>query len=136
MTTSIDKWQAPVTRQAVIRAMKADETWAAIMEKQEKKIELETTRVVVNKRKEDFIILTTDTSNMDNEVKGRAHALPRRYLEGNGDAPGVGDCDHMGSDHGEAARSADDIAGGSGRHTAACDLIHRLLCNDVFFWPT
>jgi hypothetical protein len=38
------------------------------MEKQEKKIKLEMTRVAVNKRKEDFMIFITDTSNMDNKV--------------------------------------------------------------------
>jgi hypothetical protein len=38
------------------------------MEKQEKKITVEMTRVAVNKRKEDFMILITDTSNMDNKV--------------------------------------------------------------------
>jgi hypothetical protein len=69
MTASIDKWQASMTMQVVMRAAKADERWAAIMEKQEKKIELETTRVVVKKRKEYFMILTADTSNMDDKVK-------------------------------------------------------------------
>jgi hypothetical protein len=34
-----------------------------------KKIELETTRVAMKKRKEDFMILIADTSNMDDEVK-------------------------------------------------------------------
>jgi hypothetical protein len=44
------------------------------MEKQEKKIELETMRVVVKKIREDFMILITDISNMDDEVK-TAHML-------------------------------------------------------------
>jgi hypothetical protein len=69
MTASIDKWQASMTMQVVMQAAEADERWAAIMEKQEKKIELETTRVVVKKRKEYFMILTADTSNMDDKVK-------------------------------------------------------------------
>jgi hypothetical protein len=49
---------------------------AAIMEKQEKKIELETTRVVVKKRKQYFMILIADTSNMDDKVKA-VHLLFR-----------------------------------------------------------
>jgi hypothetical protein len=44
------------------------------MEKQEKKIELETMRVVVKKMREDFMILIADISNMDDEVK-TAHML-------------------------------------------------------------
>jgi hypothetical protein len=41
----------------------------SLMEMQEKKIELEALRVAVKKRKEDFIILHADTSNMDEEMK-------------------------------------------------------------------
>jgi hypothetical protein len=47
---------------------KTDKRWASIMEKQEK-IELETTSVAVKKRKEDLMILTANTLNMDAEVK-------------------------------------------------------------------
>jgi hypothetical protein len=41
-----------------------------MLEKQDKNIELETARVVVKKRKrkEDFMIPTTDMSNMDDKV--------------------------------------------------------------------
>jgi hypothetical protein len=46
-----------------------------MMEKMEKKIEIES-RVSVNKRKEDFMIMTIDTINMDDEVK-TAHMLFR-----------------------------------------------------------
>jgi hypothetical protein len=74
MTSSIDKWQASVTMQAVIREAKADERWASMMEKQEKKIEIKTTRVAVNKMREDYMSLTVDTSDIYDEVKA-AHML-------------------------------------------------------------
>jgi hypothetical protein len=44
------------------------------MEKQEKKVEIGMMRVAVNKMREDFMILTADTSNIDDEVKA-AHML-------------------------------------------------------------
>jgi hypothetical protein len=40
-----------------------------MLKTQDKKIELETTRVAVKKRKGDFMNLTANTSNMDDEVK-------------------------------------------------------------------
>jgi hypothetical protein len=40
-----------------------------MLEKQDKKIKLETARVTVKKRKEDLMILIADTFNMDEEVK-------------------------------------------------------------------
>jgi hypothetical protein len=43
------------------------------VEKQEKKIELETMRVVVKKMREDFMILITDISNMDPTSIARGH---------------------------------------------------------------
>jgi hypothetical protein len=58
-----------VATQALERAAKAGERWAAIMEKQENKMELKTTRVTVKNVKEDFMILIADTSSMDDEVK-------------------------------------------------------------------
>jgi hypothetical protein len=38
------------------------------MGKRKKKIEFETTRVTVEKMKQDFMVLTVDTSNMDDKV--------------------------------------------------------------------
>jgi hypothetical protein len=43
------------------------------VEKQEKKIELETMRVVVKKMREDFMILIADISNMDPASIARGH---------------------------------------------------------------
>jgi hypothetical protein len=47
---------------------KKDARWAVMMEKQDIKIELEMEGFVVKKRKEDFTIMTTNTSNMDPET--------------------------------------------------------------------
>jgi hypothetical protein len=74
MDTSINKWQASVTTHAIIRVAKGDGMLVAIMENQEKKIELEMTRDTVKKGKEDFMILTANTLNMDDKMKA-AHML-------------------------------------------------------------
>jgi hypothetical protein len=58
VTSIINKWQTLVTKRDVIRAANADERWVSVIEKTEKKIELDTTRVAGKKRKEDFIIMT------------------------------------------------------------------------------
>jgi hypothetical protein len=42
--------------------------WVSLMGKRKKKIEFETTRVTVEKMKQDFMVLTVDTSNMDDKV--------------------------------------------------------------------
>jgi hypothetical protein len=49
--TSIDKWKAKVKAGLAIQTQKADEMWMPMMEKQDKKIELEASRVVVKERK-------------------------------------------------------------------------------------
>jgi hypothetical protein len=59
--TSIDKWKAEVITHLIIRARKADERLVSLMEKLDKKIELEASRVAAKKRKYDFMILTADT---------------------------------------------------------------------------
>jgi hypothetical protein len=50
-----------------------------MLEKQDKKIELETARVTVKKRKKDFMILIAYTFNMDEEVKA-THTFFREAL--------------------------------------------------------
>jgi hypothetical protein len=57
-----------------LRAQETKKRWATMLEKQDRKIELETAMVAVKKRKEDFLILKTDMSGMDEEVKA-AHTL-------------------------------------------------------------
>jgi hypothetical protein len=52
-----------------VREEKKHERWAVIMAKQNIKIKLEKDLVVVKKWKEDFVLLTTDTSTMDTETK-------------------------------------------------------------------
>jgi hypothetical protein len=54
--------------------------WASMMEEQDKKIELKASRVEMKKRKEDSMILTVDTSNMDEEVKVAHKFFARRSL--------------------------------------------------------
>jgi hypothetical protein len=49
--TSIDKWKAEVKVGLAIQTQKADERWTPMMEKQDKKIELEASRVVVKEIK-------------------------------------------------------------------------------------
>jgi hypothetical protein len=51
----------------------------SMMETQDKNIKLEASRVAVKKRKEDFIILHADTSNMDEEVRA-AHKFFRETI--------------------------------------------------------
>jgi hypothetical protein len=69
LASSIDKYISDVSSNLTTRAEKSDQRWKSILLKQDEKIELEKEKVVVKKRKEDFKILTADTSNMDDEVK-------------------------------------------------------------------
>jgi hypothetical protein len=55
--------------QAVIREANGNKRWASIMEKHDENIELERTRLAMKKRKNDLMIMTAATSNMDGEVK-------------------------------------------------------------------
>jgi hypothetical protein len=66
--SSIDKWKDMVTVGSIIRSQKSNDRYASMMEKQENKIELEASIVAVKKRKENFMILTANTSNMDEEL--------------------------------------------------------------------
>jgi hypothetical protein len=49
--TSIDKWKAEVKVGLAIQTQKADDRWTPMMEKQDKKIELKASRVVVKEIK-------------------------------------------------------------------------------------
>jgi hypothetical protein len=66
-----------------MRAEETKERWATMLEKQDKKIALETARVAVKNWKEDFLILTTDMSGMDEEVKAVHMLYGRRHLSRN-----------------------------------------------------
>jgi hypothetical protein len=69
VTSCINKWQAMVPMQAIIQEAKGDKRLACIMEKHEENIELERTRLAMKKRKKDLMIMTADTSNIDDKVK-------------------------------------------------------------------
>ena len=53
------------------------------MQKTNIKLELTKSKVVVMKRKGDFMILAADMSNMNAQMKAARHVL-RRHLEGTG----------------------------------------------------
>jgi hypothetical protein len=76
---SIDKCLADVSAHLLIRGEKSDERWKSLLSKQDEKIVIEKERVDVEKRKEDFMILTADTSQMDDEVKA-AHMFYRGMI--------------------------------------------------------
>ena len=50
-------------------AMEMDKSWDALLHKADLKLELTKSKVAVLKRKEDFMILTVDVSNMTPHVK-------------------------------------------------------------------
>jgi hypothetical protein len=69
LQSSIEKCIASVATNNVVREEKYDARWAMMFEKQEVKIGLLKTNVVVIKRKEVLPLLTTDTSSMYAKVK-------------------------------------------------------------------
>lgn len=79
MQSSIEKMVAQQASSSEQRRLEAQERWAAIMQKTDIKIELETKRMAVKKRKEDFALLTADTSNMDPVVRA-AHLMMRNAI--------------------------------------------------------
>jgi hypothetical protein len=77
-----DKCLADVSSNLLIRGERSDERWKTLLSKQEKKITIWKERVAVKKRKEDFMIVNGDTSQMDDVVKA-VHMLRRHDLATN-----------------------------------------------------
>ena len=69
VVASINKVFVDVTVNSSMRRAQMDKRWEALLQKADIKLELTKSKVVVLKRKEDFMILTADVSNISPQVK-------------------------------------------------------------------
>ena len=74
VAASIDKVFADVTAKSSMRHAQMDKRWDALLQKTDIKLDLVKSKVAVLKRKEDFMILTADVSNMTPQLKA-AHTM-------------------------------------------------------------
>ena len=74
VATSINKVLTDVSANSSMRRAQNDKRWDVLMQKTDMKLELTKSKVVMMKRKEDFMILPTDMSNMNPQVK-EAHDM-------------------------------------------------------------
>ena len=111
---SIEKVIADVSKSATERRAANDARWVTLMDKTNKKLELEKAKAASKKRREDFMVLTADVSALDAQAKAACEPLRAAIFQemapathsdthghGHGDTHGHGHGDTLWHGHGD-----------------------------------